>query len=83
MKTLKQAAEIIGTTPDNLRGAIVRGTLKAEKVGRDWLVADAEVDRYRTQHSRAGRVQAAAELPWRGRGRPRKVDPQALPGPMG
>lgn len=51
--TLKEAAESLGTTPDNLRGAIARGTLKARKLGRDWIVTPAEVERYRREHRRA------------------------------
>ena len=50
--TLKEAAERIGTTPDNLRGAIARGSLQARKVGRDWLVEPAEVERYRAENRR-------------------------------
>lgn len=50
--TLKEAAEQLGVTPDNLRGAIARGTLKAEKLGRDWFVTPREVERYRKDHRR-------------------------------
>lgn len=50
---LKQAAALLGVTPDNLRGAIARGSLKATKIGRDWTVTPKEVERYRTEHRRA------------------------------
>lgn len=50
--TLKEAAAQLGVTPDNLRGAIARGTLKAAKHGRDWWVTDAEVERYRRENRR-------------------------------
>lgn len=50
--TLKEAAAIIGTTPDNLRGAIARGSLKASKLGRDWIVTPKEVERYRKENRR-------------------------------
>lgn len=50
--TLKDAAASLGVTPDNLRGAIKRQTLKATKVGRDWLVDPKEVDRYRAENRR-------------------------------
>lgn len=50
--TLKEAAAILGTSPDNLRGAIARGALKARKLGRDWIVTPAEVERYRAEHRR-------------------------------
>jgi excisionase family DNA binding protein len=52
--TLIEAAALLGVTPDNLRGAIARGTLKAEKHGRDWWVQPAEVERYRVEHRRRG-----------------------------
>jgi excisionase family DNA binding protein len=51
--TLIEAAELLGTSPDNLRGAIARGSLKAEKIGRDWHVSAKAVERYRKDHRRA------------------------------
>jgi excisionase family DNA binding protein len=51
--TLKEAAEIIGTTPDNLRQSIARGTLKAAKLGRDWIVSQKEVERYARENRRS------------------------------
>lgn len=50
--TLTEAAELLGVTPDNLRGAIKRGTLRATKIGRDWHVDQWAVDLYRRQHLR-------------------------------
>lgn len=50
--TLIEAARLLGTTPDNLRGAIKRGSLKATKIGRDWTVTPREVERYRAEHRR-------------------------------
>jgi excisionase family DNA binding protein len=50
--TLIEAAALLGVTPDNLRGAIARGTLKAEKHGRDWWVQPAEVERYKSHNRR-------------------------------
>ena len=44
--TLKEAAARLAVTPDNLRGAIARGSLRAVKHGRDWWVTEAEVTRY-------------------------------------
>ncbi len=55
--TLIEAAALLGTTPDNLRGAIKRGALKAVKHGRDWWVEAREVERYRQEHRRGGSVQ--------------------------
>lgn len=51
--TLIEAAATLGVTPDNLRGAIKRGSLKAEKRGRDWFVGRADVERYRRLHLRS------------------------------
>ena len=50
--TLIEAAALLGVTPDNLRGAIKRGVLKATKKGRDWFVTPAEVERYRRDNRR-------------------------------
>lgn len=50
--TLIEAAAELGVTPDNLRAAIRRGALKAEKRGRDWWVEARAVDDYRYDHLR-------------------------------
>jgi hypothetical protein len=50
--TLVYAAQLLETTPDNLRGAIKRGSLKAEKHGRDWFVTLTEVERYGRENRR-------------------------------
>lgn len=51
--TLREAAERLGVTPDNLRGAIARGVLKAAKHGRDWWVTEAQLADYARNHRRA------------------------------
>jgi len=48
--TLREAAERLGVSPDNLRGAIARGSLRAVKHGRDWWVTEAEVQRYASEN---------------------------------
>ena len=53
--TLIEAAALLGTTPDNLRGAIKRGSLKAVKHGRDWWLEPKEVERYRSENLRGKR----------------------------
>lgn len=50
--TLKEAAALLGVTPDTLRQRIHAGTLKAKKVGRDWTVTPKEVERYRAKRRR-------------------------------
>ena len=54
--TLKQAAAILGVTPDTLRQQIRAGSLKADKMGRDWFVTTSEVQRYRSEHLRVNRA---------------------------
>lgn len=48
--TLLEAAALLGVTPDNLRGAIARGALRATKIGRDWQVEPWAVALYRRNH---------------------------------
>jgi excisionase family DNA binding protein len=47
MLTLTQAAEQLGVTSSNLRQALARGRLHAERIGPIWVVSQDEVDRYR------------------------------------
>ncbi len=47
MLTLIQAAKLLGVAPATLRAQIHRARLKAVKLGRDWFVEEAEVERYR------------------------------------
>ncbi len=50
--TLREAASALGVTPDTLRQQIAAGKLRARKIGRDWHVGPAEVERYRKDHKR-------------------------------
>lgn len=50
--SLSDAASRLNTSGANLRGAIARGSLKATKVGRDWLVDEREVERYAAENRR-------------------------------
>lgn len=50
--TLKDAAEQLGVTAGALRIQIMRGKLRATKLGRDWTVTPKEVERYRRDHQR-------------------------------
>ena len=45
MKTLKQAEQLTGIAPANLRQRIARKTLKATKKGRDWFISSKELER--------------------------------------
>ncbi len=54
-KTLRQLAEKWRRSQPTLRQQILSGVLKAEKVGRDWLVKDEDADEYeRTRLGRRG-----------------------------
>lgn len=64
--TLPEAAAILGLKITSLRSQVYNGALKAKKIGRDWQVTPAEVERYRTEH--LGRLG--------GRGVPRKPRPK-------
>lgn len=56
MKTLAEAAALLGLSPSTLRGQVKNGRLRARKVGRDWTVSEQEVERYRaTSYGRPGR----------------------------
>lgn len=51
--TLAQAARTLGVAPDTLRAQVHRGKLRANKLGRDWVVSSEEVNRYREASQRA------------------------------
>lgn len=46
---LADAAELLGVSHATLRAQVHRGRLRAFKVGRDWLVTEEEIDRYRIE----------------------------------
>jgi excisionase family DNA binding protein len=50
--TLIEAGAILGLAPANLRQQIKKGKLAATKMGRDWFVTRAEVDRYMRENRR-------------------------------
>jgi excisionase family DNA binding protein len=52
--TLTQAAKLLGVAPATLRAQIHRARLKAVKLGRDWFVEEAEVERYRRDSQKRG-----------------------------
>lgn len=54
---LAEAADLLGVDHSTLRAQVHRGRLNAFKVGRDWLVTEEEVERYRreVQSQRASR----------------------------
>lgn len=46
---LAEAADLLGVRHSTLRAQVHRGRLRALKVGRDWLVTDEEITRYRLE----------------------------------
>lgn len=45
--TTKQAAERLGVTPGRVRQIVSAGDLRAEKIGRDIVIAEREIRRYK------------------------------------
>lgn len=45
--TTTEAAQRLGLSPKTIQTQIQRGVIKARKVGRDWVIDPAEVERYR------------------------------------
>ena len=52
MLTLPEAARSLGLAPATLRLQIKLGRLRAVKLGRDWYIEAADVERYRREHLR-------------------------------
>jgi excisionase family DNA binding protein len=52
--TTKEAAQILGVTPARVRQLIKEKRLAAEKHGRDHLLQDREVERFRRHGRRSG-----------------------------
>lgn len=50
--TLREAAQILGVSPDTLRQQVHRKRLTATKLGRDWFVTRAELAKYLKRYSR-------------------------------
>ncbi len=65
--TLPELADRLGLkSVGSLRAQILRGTLVAEKVGRDWVVSESEAIRYGNEH-RGKRGFANADHPMHGK----------------
>lgn len=48
--TLSEAAAALGVAAVTLRAQVKNGSLRAEKVGHQWVVTPAELDRYARDH---------------------------------
>jgi excisionase family DNA binding protein len=49
------AAQALGVSVRRVQAMIKQGTLRAEKVGRDWLIDEVEIERARQQARPPGR----------------------------
>lgn len=61
MLTTKQAAEQLGVDGRSVVKLISRGRLRAVKLGRDWLIEENEVERYKAERRPAHRPKKAAQ----------------------
>lgn len=48
--TITEAAQALGVTPSTLRNQIAKKKLRAEQIGKFWVLRPAEVERYRSEH---------------------------------
>lgn len=55
MLTTTQAATELGIQPGSVKKLCQRGVLKAERIGRDWLVEKIELERYKEARRGRGR----------------------------
>lgn len=53
--TTHQAAEFLGLSVRRVQALLGVGLLKADKVGRDWVISEAELQRFKQQERVAGR----------------------------
>ncbi len=56
----KQASEKKGVTVRRIRALIESGKLKAEKVGRDWIIEESELEKIAT-YGKSGRPKKQTE----------------------
>jgi excisionase family DNA binding protein len=52
LMTLPEAAITLNLSPTTLRIQAEKGVLRADKLGRDWVVYASEVQRYAKEHKR-------------------------------
>jgi excisionase family DNA binding protein len=74
-----QAAERLGISGQRVRWYIKHGRLAAKKVGRDWLIEEAELARFERRRRPAGRPQSPRGCARR-KARTRSRAEKAMPG---
>lgn len=55
MLSVNQAAQQLGITPQLVRRYCERGRIKAEKVGRDWVITQAALNSFARKPRKMGR----------------------------
>ncbi len=50
MKTTQQTADLLGLAQSTIRVYIMRGKIKATKVGRDWVIDHIELQRLKAKY---------------------------------
>lgn len=59
--TTKQVAERLGVSPARVRQIIIEGSLKADKLGRDNVISEAELKRFEKLDRSVGRPKKKTE----------------------
>lgn len=59
MVTTKKAGARLGISPRSVTLLCRRGTIQAQKLGRDWLIPETEVERYLVERRPAHRPKKA------------------------
>ena len=55
MLTTNEAASTLGITLRMVQAHITSGQIKAQKIGRDWLISDEEMERFQRERRKVGR----------------------------
>jgi len=63
MLTTKQAATELGIQPGSVKTLCQRGILKAERIGRDWLIELSEIERYKIERRSPGKPKGTSNEP--------------------
>lgn len=63
MKTIRQAAELLGVKPVTVHAHIAKGNLRAVKLGSvEWFIPDEELARFARERRRPGRPTARKKI---------------------
>lgn len=62
IRTAKQVAEGLGLAVNTVRDLCADGKLQCTKLGREWLIDEAEIERYRHERKPIGRPRKARRM---------------------